>query len=64
MAIRHESTQIRWFLRWSGGRLDLITSGQRRLKGQLTLSQDKMKKGDDIADDDNDDAVRTSMLHD
>ncbi len=30
-------------------------------KGQLTLSQGKMKKGDDVADYNDDDAVRTSV---
>jgi hypothetical protein len=30
-------------------------------KGQLTFSQGKMKKGDDVADDNDDDAVRTSV---
>ncbi len=30
-------------------------------KGQLTLSLGKMKKGDDAADDENDDAVRASV---
>jgi hypothetical protein len=33
-------------------------------KGQLTLSQGKMKKGDDVAVDDNDDAVRTNVSQD
>jgi hypothetical protein len=33
-------------------------------KGQLTLSQGKMKKGDDVADDEDDDAVRTSVSQD
>jgi hypothetical protein len=33
------------------------------IKGQLTLSQGKMKKGDDVADDD-DDAIRTSVSQD
>ncbi len=30
-------------------------------KGQHTLSQGKMKKGDDVADDDDDAVVRTSV---
>jgi hypothetical protein len=30
-------------------------------KGQLTLSQGEMKKGDDVADDDDDDVERTNM---
>jgi hypothetical protein len=33
-------------------------------KGQLTLSQSKMKKGDDIVDDDDDDAVKISLSQD
>jgi hypothetical protein len=33
-------------------------------KGQLTLCQGKMKKGDDAAVDDDDDAVRTSVSQD
>ncbi len=33
-------------------------------KGQLTLSQGKMKKGDDVADDDNDDVVGTRVSQD
>jgi hypothetical protein len=33
-------------------------------KGQLTLFQGKMKKGDDVADDDDDYAVRTSVSQD
>ncbi len=31
---------------------------------QLTLSQGKMKKGEDVADDEDDDAVRTSVSQD
>jgi hypothetical protein len=31
-------------------------------KNQLTLSQDKMKKGDGVANDEDDDAVRTKVL--
>jgi hypothetical protein len=31
---------------------------------QSTLSQDKKKKGDEVADDEDDDAVRTSMSQD
>jgi hypothetical protein len=37
--------------------------GDSRKKGQLTISQCKMKKGDDVADDD-DDAVRTTLTQD
>ncbi len=33
-------------------------------KGQLTLSQGKIKKGDDVAVDDDDDTVRTSVSQD
>ncbi len=33
-------------------------------RGQLTLSQGKMKKGDVVAVDDDDDAVRTSVSQD
>jgi hypothetical protein len=33
-------------------------------KGQLTLSQGNMKKGDDVAYDEDDDAVRTSVSQD
>ncbi len=33
-------------------------------KCQLTLSQGKMKKGDDVADGKDDDAVRTSVSQD
>jgi hypothetical protein len=32
------------------------------MKGQLTLSQGVVKKGDDVAVDDDDDLVRTSVL--
>jgi hypothetical protein len=77
------SAQIKWFLRWPGGRLDHINGGQRHSngefenksrkprdltenrhsdslkKGQLTFFQSKIMKGDKIADDDTDDALRT-----
>ncbi len=33
-------------------------------KGHLTLSQGKMKKGDDVADDNDDDALKTSVSQD
>jgi hypothetical protein len=33
-------------------------------KVQLTLSQAKIKKADEVADDDGDDAVRTSLSQD
>jgi hypothetical protein len=33
-------------------------------KGQLTLSQSKINKGDDAADDEHDDAVSTSVSQD
>ncbi len=33
-------------------------------KVQLTLSKGKMKKGDEVADDEDDDVVRTSMSQD
>jgi hypothetical protein len=33
-------------------------------KGVTSSFQSKMKKGDDVADGDNDDAVRTSVLQD
>ncbi len=33
-------------------------------EGQLTLSQDKMKKGDDVVDDEDDDTVITSVSQD
>ncbi len=44
------STQIRWFLWWSDGRLD-------HHKG-------KKKKGDEVDDEDNDNVVRTSVSQD
>jgi hypothetical protein len=37
------------------------TSGESLKMGQLTLSLGKMKKGDDVADDEDDDAVITSV---
>jgi hypothetical protein len=45
---------------------DLVENrhGDSLKKGQLTLSQGKEKKGDDVADDENDDAVRTSESQD
>ncbi len=42
-AIRLESTQIRWFLWWPGGRLDLINGGQRRSKGELENNSRKLR---------------------
>jgi hypothetical protein len=36
-------------------------SGDSLKMGQLTVSLDKMKKGDDVPDDEDDDAVRTSV---
>jgi hypothetical protein len=58
--VQIESTQVRWFLEKSVGRLDLLGGGQR---GSIDCW--KTTLGSKVSDDRNDDdAVRTSVSQD
>ncbi len=74
LMVRQEADLIKYNQRWSKGEFENNSRKPKDLtenrisdslkKGPLTLSQTKMKNGDDVADDDDDDAVRTSVSQD